>query len=162
MSEQKKEDQMKLRKAAYKEANKKQMCVYNLTNTVVSIALGAATFFILNGNPEALCDGINIRICLWLIMGMHVINAIEAVLDFTYLDEIICCCCCVLGFAAYEVGVLIYMNVIFFSASMCEKQTPLLYFWLMTNMILFYFSTAIWIFFKLKAWFGSPSEEEKQ
>ena len=162
MSDIAKEDQMKLRKQAYKEANKQTLCIYNLSNTVISIALGITTVILLQNEEKAVCDGVNIRICLWLIAAMHVINAAEAVLDFTGLDNIFCCCCCVIGFFFYEVGVIIYMNIILWNAAACRKESPELYWWLFTNVFVFYFSFGIWVFFLFKAWFGSPDEPEKQ
>ena len=154
------EERMKLRRQEYKEANKQTLCIYNLTNTVLSIGLAAATFVILSNYPEK-CEGINIRICLWLIAFMHIINAVEAVFDYTGLDNIFCCCCCVIGFFAYEVGVIIYMNTIMWNAGHCEEPAPTLYAWLLTNVIIFYFSFAAYVFFTLKSWFGSPPADGK-
>lgn len=153
MSEEKisEQDQMKLKKAKFQEENKKTLCIYNLTNTAVSIGLALATFLILNGD-ETVCEGVNIRISLWLVMTMHIINAIEAVFDYTGLDNIFCCCPCVLTFGAYEIGTLIYMNSVFFSSGYCADKTPTIYYWLMTNVIVFYVTTAIWVFFKIKIW----------
>jgi len=58
------------------------------------------------------------------------------------------------------VGVLIYMQQAFFRAGKCGDETPLLYYWLLTNIIIFYATLAFSLYMFCKGMFGAPSKEE--
>ena len=62
----------------YKESHKKTLCYMNIFSTVATIGCAVITLFILNSNGES-CEGSNLRLTLWLMLGMHVINATEAI-----------------------------------------------------------------------------------
>jgi hypothetical protein len=109
--------------AEFKEENKKSLCIANIFSTVITIACGVGTLIILN-TETASCNASYLRLTLWLMLGMHAINALEGVCGLTGLDKIFCGCLCVVGFFAYEVAVLVYMQTVFYSSSECKAQTP--------------------------------------
>ena len=74
----------------------------------------AGTLVILNVEPGE-CKDSHLRLTLWLMIGMHAINIVESVCGLTGLDRIFCGCICVIGFFAYEVGVLIYMQSVYYT-----------------------------------------------
>ena len=91
---------------------------------------------------------------------MHATNIIEAVCQLTRLEKIFCGCICVILFFLYEVTVLVYMQVIFYSNPQCAVSTPTEYWWLLVNIIAYFgflFST---IFFWCKGCFASVDKKE--
>jgi hypothetical protein len=99
------------------------ICVVNLISTVITIGLAVATLVILTADKTS-CDASKLRLTLWLMLGMHVINTVEAVCGLTGLDNIFCGCLCVVGFFMYEIAVLVYMQAVFYNSKPCEDQTP--------------------------------------
>ena len=97
---------------------------------------------------------------MWLMIAMHATNIIESVCGLTGLDKIFCGCICVLSFFAYEVGVLIYMQTVFYSSGACEAQTPKQYWWLLVNIIVYFGFVVVACYFHLRAMFGAPSEKD--
>ena len=87
---------------------------------MLTVGLAVATLVILKSDPTK-CDASALRLTLWLMLGMHVINTVEAVCGLTGLDRIFCGCLCVIGFFVYEVAVLVYMLVVFNNSEPCKK-----------------------------------------
>ncbi len=114
-----KQQKYKLRQLEFKEDNKKALCIVNLTSTIATVGLLVGTLAILN-IETASCDATHLRLCMWLMIAMHATNIIESVCGLTGLDKIFCGCICVLAFFAYEVGVLIYMQTVYYSSGACE------------------------------------------
>lgn len=71
---------------------------------------------------------------------MHIVNTIETLLNFTGLEKKLCSGTLMCAFFIFEVTVLIYMQVVYFEALQmdCIQYTPLLYFWLMSQILVFY------------------------
>ena len=113
-------EKYRLRSLEFKENNKKALCIVNLLTTVITIGLAIATLSILNTETTE-CEGSSLRMTVWLMLGMHVINIVEAVCGLIGLDKIFCGCCCIIGFFVYEVAVLGYMNSIFYTSGHCES-----------------------------------------
>ena len=112
MSEDKKEkryqEKFKLKQLEMKEQNKKTLCIVNLVSTVITVALVIGTLVVLNKEPQV-CEGYQLKVSLWLMLGMHATNILEQVCSMTGLDRICCGCIWILAFFVYEVAVLVYM-----------------------------------------------------
>lgn len=103
----------------FKESNKRVLCFANLFSTVITIACAIGTLIVLNTETES-CDASYLRMTTWLMLGMHCINALEGVCGLTGLDKIFCGCLCIVGFFAYEVAVLVYMQTVFYASGECK------------------------------------------
>ena len=117
-----KQEMYKLRQLEFKEKNKKNLCIVNLVSTVVTVVMLVGTLYVINSYPK--CEGTWLTATLWAMIGMHAINITEAVCGMTGLDHIFCGCLCVVGFFAYEVVVLVYMNTIYYSHPECHENAP--------------------------------------
>ena len=93
----------------YQEENSRKLCIYNISSVVITLSCLAGTLIILNTTEQEACSNSWLRITLWLMVGMHGINALEGVCGLTGLDKIFCGCLCVVAFFAYEVAVLAYI-----------------------------------------------------
>lgn len=142
-----------------KEKNKKTLCVVNMISTLVTVALAVGTLVILNQDPTS-CEGTPLRLTLWLMLGMHATNIVEQVCSMTGLDALCCGCICIIGFFFYEVGVLVYMQSVFYTSGECAEKTPNQYWWLLANIIVYFFFFFITIIFHCKNLCASVSREE--
>ena len=118
-------ERYKLKQMEFKEENKKALCYVNLISTIVTAAMLIGTLVILNIEPGN-CTDTRLRMTLWFMIGMHAVNITESVCGLTHLDAIFCGCICVVGFFAYEVAVLIYMQIIYYNGGHCSaaNETP--------------------------------------
>ena len=91
---------------------------------------------------------------------MHATNIIEQVCSMTGLDRICCGCICIIAFFFYEIGVLVYMQSVFYTSGECEKDHPMKYWWLLVNIIVYFFFFFITIYFNCKTLCASVSREE--
>jgi hypothetical protein len=128
-------------------------------STVVTIGLAVATLVVLN-TEKAACSDSNLRLTMWLMLGMHATNIVEQVCSMTGLDRICCGCICIVGFFVYEVAVLVYMQSIFYSSGHCEQETPNQYWFLLFNIIVYFAFLAITVFFHCRSICASVSREE--
>ena len=94
------------------------------------------------------------------MLGMHVINTVEAVCGLTGFDKIFCGCICTVGFFIYEVAVLVYMNTVYFNSSECKKETPTQYWWLLANIIVYFGFLGLSCYYHMRGLFGTPTEKE--
>lgn len=78
----------------------------------------------------------------------------------TGLDRICCGLFCVVGFFFYEIAVLVYMQSILYSNPHCRDETPVQYYWLLTNIIVYYILTLVTVYFYCQSICGSVSKEE--
>lgn len=153
------QEKFKLKQLEMKEANKQTLCYVNLVSTVVTIGLVLGTLIVLQKEPEV-CQGYQLKVTLWLMLGMHATNIIEQVCSMTGLDRICCGCICIVGFFLYEIGVLVYMQSVFYTSGECEKDHPLKYWWLLVNIIVYFFFLFITVYFHCKALCASVSRDE--
>ena len=152
-------DKFKLKQLEMREQNKKSLCYVNLVSTLVTVGLVLGTLIILQKEP-AVCEGYQLRTTLYLVLGMHATNIIEQVCSMTGLDRIFCGCICILGFFLYEVAVLVYMQSVFYTSGACEAEHPLKYWWLLVNIIVYFFFLFITIYFHCKSFCVSVKREE--
>ena len=143
----------------FQESNKKYLCYSNLFSILITVGCLAGTLVILNTYPES-CSDSWLRVTLWLMIGMHAINAVEGVCGITGLDNVFCGCVCVVGFFAYEVAVLGYMQVILYSSTHCVSETPVQYWWLLANNLVYFVLLILLIALKIRGICGQPSKEE--
>ncbi len=111
--------------------NKKPWIWFNILTTLGSIGLAVGTFLVVWRQRED-CGGM--KTALWLVFIMHIVNALETLLNLTGLERKLCTSFMMCGFFIFEVTVLIYMQVVYFEAmqiSICITNTSLMYFWLM-------------------------------
>lgn len=98
--------------------------------TLGSIGLAVGTYLILDYS-EFNCDASNLRLPLWMVFGMHIVNSCETILNLTGFERKLCTTPILCGFFIFQLVVLVYMQVAYFESQDCVTQTPLMYFWLM-------------------------------
>lgn len=154
-------EKYELKMAQMKEQNRKTLCLVNVISTVVTCGLAFGTFLMLMNDPSS-CSDSHLRLTLWLMLGMHATNITESVCQLTMLEKICCGCICVIAFFVYEVAVLTYMQVIFYSSGHCAQETPEQYWWLLVNIIVYFAFLFTTIFFWCKGCFQSVDKKEVQ
>ena len=97
--------------------------------TLISLGLAVGTFVIV-WEAEYDCAMPSLKVPLWLIGFMHLVNCLETIINLTGCEKHLCSCLFGCIFFSFEITVLIYMQVVYFDARDCMRQTPLLYFWL--------------------------------
>ena len=70
------QEKFKLKQLEMKEANKQKLCVVNMISTVVTVGLLLGTLLILQKEP-LVCEGYQLKMTNWLLIGMHAINIVE-------------------------------------------------------------------------------------
>ena len=93
--------------------NKKFWVTFNVLTSLGSIALAVGTYLFLDYFPDD-CEEQNIRLPLWFVFGMHIVNAVETIMNLTGLEMKICKGWVVCGFFIFEVTILVFMQVAFF------------------------------------------------
>ena len=92
---------------------------------------------------------------------MHIFNFCEGLLNVTGLYKKCCTGRMLCFFFIFEVVVLVFMQVMYFQSSYCWDQTPLMYFWLMGQIMLFYIVVVVTICFFFRKFCSDPSVEEQ-
>ena len=130
--------------------NKKIWLTFNGITTLLSIGLAIGTFMV-NYYAEKDCGGI--KLALWLVFSLHVVNTFETFLNLVGLEKKLCTGFWVCVFLVYESVVIIFMQVVYFRAmdtkqvelvedveveKTCLGSTTLLYLWLMGQILIFY------------------------
>ena len=70
-------------------------------------------------------------------MGLHIVNTLVCMLNLTG-KEVSCCSSNILcGFGLYELGMLIFMQITYFTSqdNFCLTGSPDLYFWMMAQIL---------------------------
>jgi len=132
---------------------------FNIIATLMSLALAIVTFIIV-WQAEYDCAYPGLKIPLWLVGIMHLLNTVETLLNLCGLEKRLCGCLAGCIFFGYEITILVYMQVIYFEAQDCMRQTPLLYFWLLVQILIFYLVLVFSICFIFRKFCGKPEEEE--
>ena len=145
----------------FEDQNKTKLCWINIIATVVTVFLVVGTLHVLNAE-EASCKGTYLRLTLWLMLIMHATNILESVCQLTGLNKIFCGCFCTLAFFLYELGVLTYMQSIFYSSPECRAETPKQYWWLLVNIIVYFGFFLTTIYISVKSWIAQPSAKEAE
>ena len=60
----------------------------------------------------------------------------------------------------FEITILVYMQVVYFESKQCYSYTPLMYFWLMGQILLFYVVVVITVCFFFRKFCGDPNLDE--
>lgn len=134
----------------------------------------AAGTYVINRNEEGDCLGI--QGALWLIMANHVVNAAVSFLFFTGMERGLCSAFALTVFSVLQITVLFYSQTVYFEAmnptvstietiptpSSCTTQTPQRYFWLMAQILVFYFSFFILVCFVYRKYFQDPQLKKKE
>ena len=99
------------------------------------------------------------------MIGMHGINALEGIMGLAGLDAIFCGCICIIGFFAYEVAVLIYIQIILYSSTHCgsiynEDATITQYYWLLFNNIVYIALFIAMFALKIRGMCCGPDKDE--
>ena len=129
---------VKARYADFVTEHKRGWCIFNLITTLVSLGMGVGTFLILNGYTGDNCTTTDLKLTLWLVIVMHLLNALETMMNICGLEKYICGCKLACCFFTYEVGILVYMQMIYFANPKCSTEVPLLHFTLLANILVFY------------------------
>jgi hypothetical protein len=95
--------------------NKKPWLWFNLLTTLGSIGLAVGTFFVVTNSVYS-CSVSDLKLTLWLVFTMHLINALETVLNLTGLERKLCTGPMMCVFFIFEVTVLVYMQVVYFES----------------------------------------------
>lgn len=80
MSEDKKakryQEKFKLKQLEMKEKNKEILYRVSLISTIITVALAIGTLVVLKKEPQV-CEGYQLKVTLWLMLGMHATNIVE-------------------------------------------------------------------------------------
>ena len=138
--------------------HKKTWIWFNFIAIVISIGCAVGTFLVLDYSTES-CPFGSLKLALWLVFAMHLVNIFEFFFNLTGLERKICDGTMMCVFFIFEFTVLIYMQVIYFESNQCYKFTPLMYFWLMGQILLFYVVVVLTVCFFFRKFCGDPKNE---
>eukprot|EP00347_Sterkiella_histriomuscorum_P007072 403350357 len=96
---------------------------------------------------------------------MHIVNAFETILNLVGLEKKLCNNYMVCGFFIFEITVLVYMQVVYFEAmasSYCITRTALMYFWLMGQILVFYFVVVLTVCFFFRKFCQDPRLQQTE
>jgi hypothetical protein len=94
---------------------RKQWLIFNGMSTLGSIGLAVGTFFVVYESPYS-CSVSDLKLTLWLVFAMHIVNTFETLLNLTGLERRLCTGPAVCVFFIFEVTVLIYMQIVYFES----------------------------------------------
>lgn len=115
---------------------------------IFSIIFASITMLILvSDTPE--CESTDLRLGLWLAFSIHFTSFTMLLFHFIGLGFILKKLGRILGlYYFYMVGAMFTTQIIFFKSKDCNLTSPLLYFWVMLNIIMFYvlvaYGIALW------------------
>lgn len=101
--------------AQFIKENKGPWLTFNICMTLGSIGLAVLTYFILQWQPNN-CDSSNLRLPLWMVFGMHIVNAVETLMNLTGLEAKVCTNPILCGFFIFELVILVYMQISYFES----------------------------------------------
>ena len=115
---------------------------------IFSIIFAALTMLILVSDTKE-CPSADLRIGLWLSFSVHITSFTLLLFHFIGLGFILRKLGRILGlYFFYLVGAMFATQVIFFKSKDCNLIAPLLYFWVLTNIVMFYvlvaYGIALW------------------
>ena len=151
----KKKSAVRERYKDFTKENKKAWCIFNTVASIVSIALAISTFFIVYDYPDN-CSQSDLKLTLYLVMLMHILNAGETLMNLCGLEKVVCGCKTACAFFLYEIATLVYMQVIYFQSTRCSTEVPLLHFTLLANILVFYVFVAFGVCFIFRKFCPPP------
>lgn len=150
--------------------NKKFWISFNVVLFLASIGFQIGTYFILAFNSKdemseeqykqvQVC--VQIKYVQYFIFGMHSLNTLIALVNFTGMEIRICSANLVCGLLLFEIGMLTFMQITYFQSMKwgCMERTPSLYFWLMGQILAVYFGIGVIVCYFLKKFCRDPEEE---
>ena len=149
--------------------NRKVWLSFNAFATLVSIGMAVGTYLVLSAEPIVDCGGI--RLTLWLVFSLHIVNSVEMFINLTGLEKALCSSFWVCLFMIFEVTILIYMQVTYFESQVenlalnkvsCHSVTPLLYFWLMGQILTFYIGIVVVVCYFFRQHCQDPELEARE
>ena len=137
--------------------NKSFWMWFNLITVFLSLAFIIGTYFILDSNPS---NCASLRFILYATIFLHGMNMIIALINLTGKETKICTSNCVCVFSIIEVVLLIWMNVAYFDAQVkgCIGPEPVLYFWLMAQILTLYIGLAIVVCHMFRKFCQDPAD----
>ena len=154
----------------YLEKAKTQWKCFNMFAIAISAGLAVGTYAVISIKPVSWditkdpgvdsCS--DLRTTLWLVFCMHLTNAIECLINLFGCETKICTGMSLCIYFVFEITILIYSQVIYFKymgytenttpklSESCKPNNPSYYYWLMLNILVFYFVVVmtICVFFR--------------
>ena len=112
----------------------------------ISLGLGIGSYFILDNNNKnnlSSCGGL--KEALYAVMSMHAVNTMLSLINLCGCETWCCSSNLVCGFAIFEIGMLVFMQITYFTAQnyYCLSSSPDLYFWMMAQILVLYAGIAV-------------------
>ena len=141
--------------------NRRFWLCFNFWAIVISIGLAVGTYLVVTSATE---DCSTLKNTLWLVFIMHIVNVVETLFNVTGLEKKLCTGQLLCGFFVFEVTVLVYMQVSYFEAMAqnCLKYQPLMYFWLMAQVLVFYGIVVFLLCFFFRKFCQDPDTKEEE
>ena len=95
------------------ENNRKEWLWFNFIGIILSILCAIGTALVVSYESGTCLVG-NLKIALWLVFAMHIVNTIEAFINLFGCEKKICTGMMMCGFFVFEITILVYMQVIYF------------------------------------------------
>ncbi|TNV75970.1 hypothetical protein FGO68_gene7477 [Halteria grandinella] len=150
------------------ESNKKRWTIFNIVTTLASVGMAIGTFFVIRAHEE---DCLNLQQTLYLVFVMHIVNSLETILNVTGMEKKLCTGFWVCMFFIFEMTVIVYMQVVYFAAMPsdvnlakpdCTDLAPMLYYWMMFNILYLYLGGAIVICYFFRGFCQDPELEKEE
>ena len=151
----------KSRYEEFLEEHKRFWILFNVCATLGSIGLAIGTYFVVT---DADYDCNSLKFTLWLVFALHVVNTIETIMNLTGLEGRYCSGVMMCGFFIFEITILVYMQFVYFESRVaeCYKNTGLMYFWLMLQILILYATVVMILCFFFRKFCGDPALDESQ
>ena len=129
--------------------------------------MAIGTWFVIAAHEE---DCRNLKQTLYLVFIMHLVNSVETVLNITGFEKRLCTGFWVCMFFIFESVVIVYMQVVYFTAMPsditmeinCIDEAPMLYFWMMFNILLLYLGSVVVICYFFRGFCQDPELEKEE
>ena len=111
---------------------------FNIALVLLSLGFAIGTGFVLSGGED---DCGMIKMCLWITQMLHITNFFAGVINIMNKETKCCFGNLVMAFGMMEIGILVFMQVVFFFAQKteCLNTSTGIYFWLYSQILVVYF-----------------------
>ena len=115
---------------------------------IVSLIFSLVTLMIMIGENQG-CEGSHLEVALWLCFSIHITTFVLILFHYIGLSNILQKLGKCLGlYFFYLVTSMFVAQVVFFKSQNCHIKAPLLFFWLVVQIIIFYvlvaYGIALW------------------
>ena len=116
---------------------KTQLVWFNLASMLINAGLGYLNYWILQNHPNE-CAGI--KLACWSIFALYVVQILFNFMCLCGLEKRWCNNIGLMGLFVFDVVVLVWSQITYFQSqeTNCIDTVPILYFWLMTQILFFY------------------------